>query len=151
MAFALRDGAAHPPLTVQLSPREPPPSGIVLTLGPGTHAAAVLGRVVSLVAARADFSIDRLSDAQIVSDAIAGSAAPHLLDGTLNVAIEEQEQGFELALGPLAPGGGQRLVEATELPGLGCLLRRLTDEINVEAAPEHAEGELLRLRLGIRA
>jgi anti-sigma regulatory factor (Ser/Thr protein kinase) len=150
MAFALRDGATHPPLIVQLSSHEPPPPGIVLTLGPGGHASAVLGRVVSLVAARADFSIDRLSDAQIVSDAIAGSAAPHLLDGMLRVAIDEHEQGFELALGPLAPGGGEGLVEATELPGLGCLLRRLTDEIDIEAAPDLADGELLRLRLGVR-
>ena len=83
---------------------------IVLELRPPERTSPVLGRVVSLVAARADFSIDRLSDAQIVSDAIAGAAGAHLLDGTLSVAIDEHEHGFDLLVGPFAAGGAQRLV-----------------------------------------
>jgi serine/threonine-protein kinase RsbW len=141
-----------PPLLVQLS-REAasPPDGVALTLAPGDHAAAVLGRVVSLVAARADFSIDRLSDAQIVSDAIAGAAGAHALDasGNAQISIDEHEEGFDLVIGPLVPGGGQQLVRDTELPGLGCLLERLADELDVEPAPEG--GERLRARLASRA
>ena len=41
-----------------------PPDGIALALSPGVPVNGVLGRLVSLLAARADFSIDRLSDAQ---------------------------------------------------------------------------------------
>lgn len=141
-----------PPLVVQLSPGEAPPvDDVVLTLAPGDHGPAVLGRVVSLVAARADFSIDRLSDAQIVSDAIAGAAGNHALDGggAVRVAVCEHDGGFDLVIGPLANGGGQALVRDTELPGLGCLLERLADALDVE--PHADGGELLRARLVTRA
>jgi anti-sigma regulatory factor (Ser/Thr protein kinase) len=149
IAFSLDGTDDAPPLVVQLSPGEAPPSDeVVLALTPGGQAASVLGRVVSLVAARADFSIDRLSDAQILSDAIAGAAANHTLDGYLRVGIEESDGGFELVIGPLVPGGGESLIRDTELPGLGRLLERLADDLSVEPADE---GELLRARLGERA
>jgi serine/threonine-protein kinase RsbW len=146
IAFAL-DGAAAPPLAVQPT-ADPAPAldGVALALQPPERTAPVLGRVVSLVAARADFSIDRLSDAQIVSDAIAGAAAAHVPDGTLGVAIAEHEGGFDLLVGPLAHGGAQRLVADTELPGLGSLLERLTDELAVEQTGAGDE-ERLRVRL----
>lgn len=152
MAFSLGGGDDAPPLAVWLShDTAPPVRAVALTLAPGEHAAAVLGRVVSLVAARADFSIDRLSDAQIVSDAIAGAAGAHALDGggAVRVAIDEHERGFDLVIGPLASGGGQQLVRDTELPGLGCLLERLADELAVE--PVADGGECLRARLASRA
>ena len=107
IAFALNGGSA-PPLAMQPSADAPSGiDGIVLRLRPPERTAPVLGRVISLVAARADFSIDRLSDAQIVSDAIAGAAAAHVDDGTLGVAIDEHEQGFDLLVGPLVAGGAQ--------------------------------------------
>lgn len=146
IAFAL-SAASAPPLAVQPS-AEPAPvaEDIVLELRPPERTSPVLGRVVSLVAARADFSIDRLSDAQIVSDAIAGAATAHLTDGTLSVAIDEHERGFDLLVGSFVAGGAQRLVEDTELPGLGSLLERLTDTICVEqtGAPD---SERLRIQL----
>jgi serine/threonine-protein kinase RsbW len=146
IAFAL-SGAGAPPLAIQPS-ADPAPAAdeIVLELRPPERTSPVLGRVISLVAARADFSIDRLSDAQIVSDAIAGAAASHLLDGMLSVAIVEHDGGFDLRVGPFGTGGAQRVVEDTELPGLGSLLERLTDTISVEQV-EAAEGERLRVRL----
>ncbi len=146
IAFALGDDEA-PPLAIQPS-AEPAPAldGIVLSLSPPERTARVLGRVVSLVAARADFSIDRLSDAQIVSDAIAGAASAHVPDGALGVAIAEHERGFDLLVGPLANGRAQRLVDDTQLPGLGSLLVRLTDELAVEPTGVGG-GERLRVRL----
>lgn len=120
------------------------PTGIVLALAPGRYVAAVLGRVVSLVSARVGFSIDRLSDAQIVSDAIAGSAAAHAPGGIVRMRIEEHGHGFELIVGPLAPGGGDRMLTATELPGLGSLLARLVDRLEVE---RHGTGEQELLRV----
>lgn len=152
LAFDLDDLEEAPPLVVQLSPDDAPPAEeVVLTLAPGEHAPAVLGRVVSLVAARADFSIDRLSDAQIVSDAIAGAAGNHALDGggNVRVAVSEHDGGFDLVIGPLASGGAQQLVRDTELPGLGCLLERLADELEIESREDG--GELLRARLAPRA
>jgi anti-sigma regulatory factor (Ser/Thr protein kinase) len=152
IAFALDGAQQAPPLVVQLSPGAArTPGAIELTLASGEHGAAVLGRVVSLVAARADFSIDRLSDAQIVSDAIVGGASTHTRDGTLTVTIDERESGFDLAVGPLASGGARRLLADTTLPGLGGLLDRLADQIDVEPMPQHGNDEQLRVRLDARS
>ena len=153
IGFAVGNGAsAPPPLTVQVAPDEPwPPNETVLALAPGDHAAPVLGRVVALIAARADFSIDRLSDAQIVSDSIAGAASRHTLDGTVQIAIDEHDEGFDLIVGPLARGGGRRLIEDSELPGLGRLLERLTDGLEIEALSVDGAGERLRATLRGRA
>lgn len=151
IAFDLDGDDEAPPLLVQLSrDAAPPPDGVTLTIAAGEHGAAVLGRVVSLVAARADFSIDRLSDAQIVSDAIAGAAGAHALDGSgrTQVEIDEHDLGFDLVIGPLVGGGAQQLVRDTELPGLGCLLERLADELEVDQLPDG--GERLRARLATR-
>jgi anti-sigma regulatory factor (Ser/Thr protein kinase) len=150
IAFTLGEAEANPPLVVQLGAEDGwPAEPMALVLQPGANAAPVLGRVVSLLAARADFSIDRVSDAQIVSDAIAGAAGAHLLDGGgMQIAVDEREDGFDLVVGPLTPGGGQRLVRDTELPGLGCLLERLTDALEVEPLTGDApDGERLRARL----
>lgn len=149
MAFALDDAPA-PPLVLQLTDDVTPPSDeIVLRLVSGGHATSVLGRIVALVAARTDFSIDRLSDAQIVSDAIAGAAGAHVTDGHVRVAIDEHSEGFDLLVGPLVAGGARRLIRDTELPGLGCLLERLTDGLEIEAV-ESGEAEILRARLAAR-
>jgi hypothetical protein len=121
---------------------------VLVRVTAGPLAGPVLGRVVSLLAARVDFSIDRLSDAQIVSDALAAHSAEHALDGHVGVAVREDERRLDLRVGPLYPGGGDDLVQATEVPGLGRLLEQLVDEVQVE--PTHTEdgdGEVLRLRL----
>jgi hypothetical protein len=120
------------------------PTGIVLALAPGRYVAAVLGRVVSLVSARVGFSIDRLSDAQLVSDTIAGAASTHAPGGIVRVHIEEHGHGFELIVGPLAPGGGNRMLAEMEIPGLGSLLARLVDRLEVE---RHGTGEQELLRV----
>lgn len=150
MAFELAEDDDPPPLRVELT-RDPPPAvdGVVLALAAGDHATSVLGRVVSLVAARADFSIDRLSDAQIVSDAIAGTAGAHALarDDSIRVEIDEHDGGFDLIVGPLVPGGGRRLIRDTELPALGGLLERLADGLAVEPM---GDGEALRARMTAR-
>jgi len=152
IAFFLDSSSEAPPLVVRLPETAASASeGIVLSLACGSRAGAVLGRVVSLVAARADFSIDRLSDAQIVSDAIAGAAVAHTADGTLRVGIEEHASGFDLVVGPLVAGGGDSLLRATQLPGLGGLLERLADRLDVEPSPELEGGEQLRAGLELRA
>lgn len=127
------------------------PEAIEVSLPPGRFLSAVLSRVVSLLAARADFSIDRLSDAQLVSDALASHVPRHTVDGRVTVHVREAERSFELLIGPLVKGGGERLVRDTELPGLGPLLEQLSTELEVEsvnAEREGVSGEALRLALG---
>jgi serine/threonine-protein kinase RsbW len=124
-----------------------PPTGVVLSIATHEPVAPVLGRIVSLLAARAGFSIDRLSDAQLVSDAVAGHAPQRTVEPVVSVAISEHRGGFDLSVGPLATDGARALIADSTLPGVGSLLERLTDEVAFEAAPELAGAEVLRLRL----
>jgi anti-sigma regulatory factor (Ser/Thr protein kinase) len=111
----------------------PPDAGLAVDLAPGPLAAPVLGRIVALLAARGDFSIDRLSDAQLITDAIATHAAARSLDGRVTARIDRPGGGLALCVGPLVDGGARALVEATELPGLGVLLERLSDELEISS------------------
>lgn len=134
--------------TSQLAEGGPaPPERIVLTLSPSAPFVGVLGRLLSLLAARADFSIDRLSDAQLVSDALAKHTPNHAADGVVRVAVAENAVGFDLVVGPLEPGGAPALLDDTRLPGVGPLLERLSDEVEIEPAAPHTEGETLRVRM----
>lgn len=144
----MSDGAP-PPGESQLREHRPhpPAEGVLLKVARGPLVTPVLGRVVSLLAARADFSIDRLSDAQIVSDALAQHAGPHTIDGFVGVRIDEGERALEVRIGPLADGGGDAVVAASELPGLGKLIPRLASDVEVEPVGDQQAAEVLRLRL----
>jgi anti-sigma regulatory factor (Ser/Thr protein kinase) len=95
-------------------------------------AGAVLGSVIAVLAARAGFSIERLSDAQLITDAIAAHAAGAFEGHRVNAAIEAGDRRLDLSLGPLVPGGGNALVTASAVGGLEPVLERLTDELVVE-------------------
>lgn len=138
-AFAATSQLAGPDLA--------PTNGIVLALSPSAPLVGVLGRLVSLLAARADFSIDRLSDAQLVSDALATHTARRAANGLVRIGVLENEDGFDLRIGPLEPDGGRALVADTALPGVGSLIERLTDELAFEATDGAQSGEILRLRM----
>jgi anti-sigma regulatory factor (Ser/Thr protein kinase) len=97
-----------------------------------------------MLAARANFSLDRLSDAQLVSDAVAAHALGHAADGPLRVAVDDTERHLEIYVGPLQTNGGQGVVNASDLPGVGLLLEQLVDDVAVER-----EGDLETLVLRI--
>ena len=108
----------------------------------------MLGRVVSLLAARADFSIDRLSDAQLVSDALATHTPRRAGNGVVRIGVSETDTGFALRVWPLEVDGGRALVSDTVLPGVGSLLERLSNELayeQVSGTRPGAEALLLRM------
>jgi serine/threonine-protein kinase RsbW len=121
---------------------------IDLTLTPGAPAAPVLGRFLLLLAARARLSIDRMSDLQLVSDALAMHAPRRALDGCFRVASTGSESGLDLRVGPLEPGGGEAIVADATLAGVGSLLHLLSDSVTSEPAVGGSPGaEVLRLEL----
>jgi hypothetical protein len=131
-----------------IDPQPAPGPAIAVSLAPGAPVAAVLGRMVSLLAARADFSIDRLSDAQLVSDTLATHTPRRASDGFVRVSVTEDNAGFDLHVGPLSIGGAAKLVADTALPGLPPMLERLTDELSFEPiAGGEADSEALRVRM----
>jgi anti-sigma regulatory factor (Ser/Thr protein kinase) len=103
----------------------------------------VLARIVGALAARQDLSIDRVSDAILVSDAIAGAAPERFADGRVRLGLEERPAGINLRLGPMAPGAAADIRKDLEMPDLGGSLEALADELTVEKSDD---GEYLIIR-----
>jgi len=115
----------------------------VVDVNPGQLAAPVLAAVIAVFAARASFSVERLAEAQLVTDAIAAHSNPMLAGSFLTMAIDSSGDRLDLRLGPLGIGDAERLVSATEV-GQIKLLDVLTDEVGAAIA----EGEeYLRLQM----
>ncbi len=93
--------------------------------------APVLARVVGALAARRDLSVDRVSDAVLVTDAIAAAAPSRFADGRVQLGLEERTGGIDLRLGPMEPGAAARIREDLEVPDIGGSLEKLADELAV--------------------
>ena len=107
----------------------------------------MLSRVISMFAARADLSVDELSDAVLISDALSAQGADAFADGTARIAVSEEDGAFNVRVGPLGDGGGQRLLDGMRIPMLDASLESLADEVRVERIDG---GELLMLKIGRR-
>ena len=106
----------------------------------------VLERLVLALAARVDLPVNRIADAQIVTEALMATASRDSVDGTLCVNLGAGPDGVDLSLGPLPTGGAARVVAESELPGVGVVLERLVD--HWDAAPLDSRTEVLRLTIG---
>lgn len=111
-----------------------------IRVGPPEIIGPVLSRALSALAARQDITVDRLSDAMLLSDAISARAPQGFADGHVSLRIAELPEGIELKVGPMTHGGAERLRASFELPEVGGSLEALTDELRVE---EGDEGEYL--------
>jgi serine/threonine-protein kinase RsbW len=140
-------GARRPEQAAGASPdglgREPGVT-VLLAIAPPSLAERVLSRPVSALAARARFSIDRLSDVQLVTDALTAHAERAIDGDVLRLGVAVAVRSLELRFGPLAPGRAAQLVGASAVGGLAPLVETLADDVAV--AP-YGDGELLTLRL----
>jgi hypothetical protein len=103
----------------------------------------VLGRVVGMLAARAQCPIDRLDDALLLTDAVAAHAPSHTADGHVTVHVHAEPAGLSLRIGPLPAEGANALVAAASLPGVGNVFEHVASNVS-------AEGSELLLRLAFR-
>jgi len=110
----------------------------------GPLSAPVLGRVVGMLAARADCPIDRLDDALLVADAVAAKAGSFSDDGHIRVQVVARLGSVELHVGPLSDGGADGLIASAALPGVGNVLERVADELEPRGS-EDEEYLLIRL------
>ena len=76
----------------------------------------VLSRVISVFAVRADFSVDRLSDAVLLGDAVAAQASSHFAEGRANLVVDADDGAVKIRVGPLVPGAGDQLLDADAHP-----------------------------------
>jgi hypothetical protein len=103
----------------------------------------VLGRVVGMLAARAQCPIDRLDDALLLTDAVAAHAPGHTANGEVTVHVHAEPEGLSLRIGPLPAAGGDALIQAASLPGVGNVFERVASDVRTE-------GPELLLRLAFR-
>jgi len=105
--------------------------------------APVLARVVGALAARRDLPLDRVSDAVLVTDAIAAAAPRQFEDGRVKLGLDEREGGIDLHLGPMGAGAAADIRADLEVPDVGGSLEKLADELAVH---ESDDGEYLVIR-----
>lgn len=110
----------------------------------GDALAPVLSRVISMFATRADFSVDRLSDAVLISDALSAGARTTVADGSVRITVTEDSGSFEVRIGPLDPDAAGRLLGGLRIPQLDASLESLAEEVGVEAGDD---GEYVVLRI----
>lgn len=119
-----------------------------MSIVPGPLVSAISGRVTAMLAARADFPLDRLADAVLVSDAIAAHAEGYVTGSDVGLSIQDGDGTLDFRVGPLREGGARGLLAELEVPGFGGSLERLVDEVTVEdASTDGAAGEFLVLTI----
>jgi anti-sigma regulatory factor (Ser/Thr protein kinase) len=113
-----------------------------IAVAPAWLSTAVFARVVTGLAARAGFSIDRLSDVQLVLDALMARIVPALAAEHVRLDALARHRGIELRVSPLRVGGSISLLSESAVAELGPVIERLADEI---AMLSEDEGEVLAL------
>jgi serine/threonine-protein kinase RsbW len=102
-----------------------------LAMVAGAAVQPVLARVIGALAARADFSLDRLSDTVLLGDAVSTHRPGDFTDGRVGISIEDSSGALRVRVGPLIEGGGDRILAAMDIPGEGGSLRTLAKSMEV--------------------
>lgn len=143
MWFEIPDRCEQP--VGESQPPAPQAGDVRVVIAPPRLCGPILNRLVGALGARAGFSIDRLSDAQLVTDAIAARIPPALDGEAVSAAINVLKgRRIELRLERLAPGGATALLSASTVEQVGSVIERLSDELEVS---DTERGETLRLVL----
>ena len=115
-----------------------------ITIAPIRLARTVLPRLLCALAARANFSTDRIADARRIADAVAKHVPESGSGGHLSAAIDVGPRDLELRIAPLPTGRAGRLVVDSAVDGLGPVIEKLTDGHRVAAV---GSCEMLALRM----
>jgi anti-sigma regulatory factor (Ser/Thr protein kinase) len=119
----------------------------VVSIGDAELATLVVSRVLSSLGVRADLSVDKLSDAILLGDAVAGGAPEGFVDGRVQVAVRDEPGAISVKVGPLREGAAEEMLGSLEVPTLGASLQKLAEEIRVETA---AGGDHLTFKVAER-
>ncbi len=108
-------------------------SSVELRLAPDAIARSVLPRVLSSLAARAQFCTDRIADVQLIADVLAANAGDSIDASHLDVGVTVAPRSLELRIGPLHAGRGESLLAAAA-DGHAPVIERLTGASRVARA-----------------
>jgi serine/threonine-protein kinase RsbW len=117
---------------------------VAMTIAPTSLARTVLPRVMCALAARAYFSTDRISDTQVLADALVAHTDGSISASHLSVGVSVAPRNLALCVGPLLAGRGSALVLDADDDSLGPVIRRLTD--HHEVSPD-GSSEMLAMHL----
>jgi anti-sigma regulatory factor (Ser/Thr protein kinase) len=138
--------SAHPlePLgeDAETAPTAPPDalaSTTTIAIAPAGLARNVLPRLLRVLAARAYFTTDRISDALLIADALGTHLPGAVSAGHLDIAVRVEPRNLELRIGPLDAGRWQPLLDESGPKDLGAVIERLADDHSVAAAGTHEE------------
>jgi hypothetical protein len=120
-----------------------PSSTTAVAVAPSVLARSVLPRVLTVLAARAGFTTDRISDVQLVADARAAQARDGGGDEHVRLTARVARRRIELAVGPLSEGSARKLVEAADAEGVGSVIGKLSDEHRIDGVPDAPDATLL--------
>jgi serine/threonine-protein kinase RsbW len=111
----------------------PVPEATELQVGTPELLGPVLSRALTALAARHEITVDRISDAMLLADAISAAAPRAFADGQVRLSIADRPEGVELKVGPMASGAAEGLRSSLALPEVGGSLETLADEVRTEA------------------
>ena len=96
------------------------------------------------LAARAEFSVDRLADTVLLGDAVSASDGGEFSEGRVGIFIKDGDGTLDVRVGPLVDGAGERLIAEMELPGAGSLSNLASNmEVAKRETPEGEAAEFL--------
>jgi len=107
------------------------------SIAPVSLARAIIPRLAGTLAARAHFSTDRLSDIQLLADALTAHAARAVCEQHVSFGISVQPRDLELRVAPLRLGQAEGLIRASDLDGLGRVIEKLADRHEILAGESH--------------
>jgi hypothetical protein len=115
---------------------------VVVTLLPRELLSGVLEPLMSALAARARFSLERFSDMYLVTRAVAAHVQSAASSGRVSFALGADERRIDMTIGPLQPGAADQLREMGSSDRLEASVARLADELAHEPIDS---SELLRV------
>jgi len=111
-------------------------------------AEGILRRVVAVVAAQVDMSVERVMEALLVVELAARHGLRYLIGEHAEIRVTRGAACFDLRLGPLEGGGARRALEDSDVPVVGSVVERLADDVRVEQGRAHGiDCEYLVLRM----
>jgi serine/threonine-protein kinase RsbW len=124
------------------------PKELEIAVSPGAIAKPVLARVIGALAARAEFSVDRLADTVLLGDAVSASGGSDFSDGRVGISITDGAGTLGVRVGPLVEGGGERLMSEMDVPGAGSLRSLATSmEVTKGTTPDGEAAEFLEFEV----
>ncbi len=93
---------------------------------------SMLSRAISAFGARRDLSVDQISDAILLADAISAGAPAVFEGGEPGLSLSDGDGGIDLRIGPLTEAGAARLREGLSLPEIGGSIESIASDVHTE-------------------